>query len=148
MKIKSREELKAAIDGYFAEREPRQARGADGELLYDKKGVPVMLEARPQTLSGLARSMGIDRRTLLNYSKTEEYGDLVEEARQRVEEYQEERLFDRDGANGAKFALANNFGWKERVENTNRDMPPTPEEIAQAEEAMRALGYVKADDAA
>jgi hypothetical protein len=32
-----------------------------------------------------------------------------------VEQYAEERLFDKDGANGAKFSLANNFeGWKEK----------------------------------
>ena len=32
-----------------------------------------------------------------------------------VERYAEERLFDKDGANGAKFSLANNFeGWREK----------------------------------
>ena len=32
-----------------------------------------------------------------------------------VEQYAEMRLFDRDGANGAKFSLANNFkGWAEK----------------------------------
>ncbi len=38
-------------------------------------------------------------------------------AKARVEMYAEERLFDKDGANGAKFSLANNFsGWKEKKE--------------------------------
>lgn len=34
------------------------------------------------------------------------------EAKSRIEMYVEERLFDKDGANGAKFSLQNNFkGW-------------------------------------
>ena len=34
-----------------------------------------------------------------------------------MEQYAEERLFDKDGANGAKFSLANNFsGWKEKTQ--------------------------------
>jgi hypothetical protein len=38
-------------------------------------------------------------------------------AKAYVERYAEERLFDKDGANGAKFSLANNFeGWKEKRE--------------------------------
>jgi hypothetical protein len=33
-----------------------------------------------------------------------------------VEEYCEQRLFDRDGAKGAQFSLRNNFGWVEKQE--------------------------------
>ena len=32
-------------------------------------------------------------------------------AKARCEQYAEERLFDRDGTNGAQFSLKNNFGW-------------------------------------
>ena len=36
-------------------------------------------------------------------------------AKAKVERYAEERLYDKDGANGAKFSLANNFsGWREK----------------------------------
>jgi hypothetical protein len=37
-----------------------------------------------------------------------------------VEAYAESRLFDKDGANGAKFSLANNFrGWKEQQRHSH-----------------------------
>ena len=38
-----------------------------------------------------------------------------------MEQYAEERLFDRDGSHGAQFSLRNNFkGWKE-TEGENED---------------------------
>jgi predicted ATPase len=41
--------------------------------------------------------------------------DTITRAKATVEQYAEERLYDKDGANGAKFSLANNFeGWKEK----------------------------------
>ena len=41
--------------------------------------------------------------------------NTITRAKSRVEEYAEMRLFDKDGANGAKFSLANNFKqWKEK----------------------------------
>ena len=40
--------------------------------------------------------------------------DTITRAKARVEAYAEERLFDRDGSNGAQFSLRNNFrGWNE-----------------------------------
>ena len=39
------------------------------------------------------------------------YADTVTRAKARCEEYAEARLYDRDGANGAKFSLGCNFGW-------------------------------------
>jgi hypothetical protein len=41
--------------------------------------------------------------------------DTITRAKARVEEYTEQRLFDRDGVNGAKFSLINNFkGWRDK----------------------------------
>jgi hypothetical protein len=39
----------------------------------------------------------------------------------QIEQFAEERLYDRDACNGAKFNLSNNFGWKERqeIDSTN-----------------------------
>ncbi len=40
----------------------------------------------------------------------------------RCEEYAERRLYDRDGVNGAKFSLANNFkGWRDKPEDKTED---------------------------
>ena len=38
-----------------------------------------------------------------------EYQEVIGKARDRVEIYAEERLFDKDGCQGAKFSLQNNF---------------------------------------
>lgn len=117
--IKSRKELQEKIDKYFADCEPNPLI-VDGVAVLDKNGLPVYTGGRPLTMSGLAYSLGIDRTTLINYGKSEEYGDIVARAKNRVEQYMEERLFDKDGANGAKFALSNNYdGWAEKQETKN-----------------------------
>lgn len=71
---------------------------------------------RPLTVTGLALAVGFNtRQALLNYQGKKEFVDTILRAKAVVEQYAEERLFDRDGANGAKFSLANNFaGWKEK----------------------------------
>lgn len=112
--IKSREDLQEKIDKYFADCESKPI-VIDGKIMLDKNGFPVYDGGRPLTMSGLAYSLGIDRTTLINYGKSEDYGDIVSRAKNRVEQYMEERLFDKDGANGAKFALSNNYsGWADR----------------------------------
>lgn len=76
---------------------------------------------KPYTMSGLALSLGIDRRTLLNYSKNEEFFPLIKEARQRVETQLEECLYRLGNNSGVIFNLKNNFEWKDRQEiDTNR----------------------------
>ena len=47
-----------------------------------------------------------------HYEKKEKYFPTITRAKSMVEQYAEERLFDRDGSNGAQFSLRNNFkGW-------------------------------------
>ena len=78
-------------------------------------------DKRPYTMSGLALSLGIDRRTLLNYSKNEEFFPLIKKARQRVEAQLEECLYRLGNNSGVIFNLKNNFEWKDRQEiDTNR----------------------------
>ena len=69
-------------------------------------------------MTGLALALGFTTRTsLLNYQGKKEFMDTITRAKTRVEQYAEERLFDRDGSNGAKFSLSNNFkGWSEKQE--------------------------------
>ena len=71
----------------------------------------------------LALVLGLSsRQALLNYQGREEFNDTVTRAKARVEEYAESRLFDKDGSNGAKFSLANNFrDWIEKSDTTIRN---------------------------
>lgn len=113
---KSKEEIQEKIDAYFKECEGHILRDSEDNPVYDKYGHPVIIGQRPLTITGLALALGFtSRRALLNYQDKEEFVHTITRAKAKVEQYAEERLFDKDGANGAKFSLANNFeGWKEK----------------------------------
>ena len=116
------DELQGVIDAYFESCAGPYIDGK-GQVVKDKDGEVMMNpEARPLTMAGLALALGISRMTLLRYEQQPEkypegFCDAVAHARARVEAYAEGRLYDRDGSNGAKFALSNNHeGWAEKQE--------------------------------
>lgn len=112
------EQMQAKIDEYFDECRGEVLTDKDGMPLYDKNGIELRVGVRPLTITGLALALGFNsRQALLNYQAKDEFHDTIMRAKAKVECYAEERLFDKDGANGAKFSLANNFdGWKEKKE--------------------------------
>jgi hypothetical protein len=112
------EDMQKVIDAYFKDCEGKPLIGDDGNPVLDKWGNAVILGAKPPTITGLALALGFNsRQALLNYQDRPEFNDAVTRAKSRVEAYTESRLFDKDGANGAKFSLANNFrGWAEKQE--------------------------------
>ena len=115
-KFESAEQMQELIDKYFTE--------CDGKPLLDENGVPIRNkygkiirdDRKPYTITGLALALGFaTRKSLLEYEGKEEFVNTILRAKSRVERYAEERLYDKDGANGAKFSLANNFkGWSEK----------------------------------
>jgi hypothetical protein len=115
---KTAEEMQKVIDAYFDECKGRMLTDDEGVVCKDKYGLPIIVDARPLTITGLALALGFNsRQALLNYQEKDEFHDTILRAKAKVEQYAEERLFDKDGANGAKFSLANNFnGWKEKKE--------------------------------
>ena len=115
-KYKTKEEIQEKIDAYFEECKGSPLLDEDGKPVLTKFGCPIIIGARPLTITGLALALGFtSRQALLNYQAKEEFVDTIMRAKAKVECYAEERLFDKDGANGAKFSLANNFeGWKEK----------------------------------
>ena len=115
-KYKSKKEIQILIDKYFTECQGVQLKDENGTVMTDKHGNPIIIGSRPPTVTGLALALGFtSRQALLNYQAKEEFVDTITRAKTKVEQYAEERLFDKDGANGAKFSLANNFaGWKEK----------------------------------
>lgn len=112
---KHKEEIEGKIEQYFKDCEGHALTNDDGEPIYDKYGYPVIVDRRPPTVTGLALALGFtNRQSLLNYQARAEFRDIITIAKSRVEQYTEERLFDKDGANGAKFSLQCNFkGWRE-----------------------------------
>lgn len=115
-KYKTKEEIQEKIDQYFEECKGTVVFDTEGNPLIDKYGEVVVKDKRPLTITGLALALGFNsRQALLNYQGRKEFNDTITRAKAIVEQYAEERLFDKDGANGAKFSLANNFeGWKEK----------------------------------
>lgn len=91
------EELEELIDNYF---------------LYCKE------YNKPYTMSGLALFLGMDRRTLLNYSYKKEFLPPIKRAKDRVENYLEEMMLNKDKPTGIIFAMKNNFGWVDKQEIT------------------------------
>lgn len=140
LKYKTVAELEAAIDAYF-----EQCKGhpleVNGEPIYDKYGQPVIVDVHPPTVTGLALHLGFaSRQALLNYQGRKQFNDTIMRGKARVEAYAEERLFDRDGANGAKFSLVNNFsGW------SNNPTPYVEDSAAQHNALIAALKEAAAD---
>lgn len=113
--------LEARIDEYFTYCDNRIRH------IYDKKRGEVIeiIDPEPYTMSGLAYYLGIDRDTLLNYSKTEQFFGTVKKAKDRVHMDVEVRLMDGAGV-GAIFSLKNNFNWVDQSQVDNTIHLPTP----------------------
>ena len=119
LKYQTAEEMSEAIEKYFKDCEGKVLIDDKGKAVTDKYGQPVIVGAHPPTVTGLALALGFKtRQSLLNYqARTAAFDDILTVAKSRCEEYAERRLYDRDGVNGAKFSLANNFrGWREHPE--------------------------------
>lgn len=98
LKYKTVEELENAINEYFKN--------------CDEKD-------KPYTMTGLALSLGIDRRTLINYEKKDLFFSLIKNAKSKVEEQLEESLYRLGNNSGVIFNLKNNYGWVDKIENEN-----------------------------
>lgn len=134
LKFESAEELAVSINLYFAdcdsEYDTRKwahdeiVKGLCQNCFQEEKTKGCMLMSgevkrkRPYTTSGLAVWLDTSRQTLLDYEEKDEFADTVKAAKQRIENYAEERLFDpKTPTLGVKFSLTNNFKrWNEKVE--------------------------------
>lgn len=112
LKYKTAEELQKGIDRYFQECDEKE---------------------KPYTMSGLAFSLDIDRRTLTNYSNKESFFPLIKKAKQKVEQQLEENaLMGKSNATFTIFNLKNNYGWQDKTEvqvnkNPIEDLTPLAE---------------------
>lgn len=97
----------------------------------DKKG-------KYYTISGLAYALDMDRKTLLNYSKREEFFPTVKKAKLKIESQLEECLYRLGNNSGVIFNLKNNYGWKD---NNNENETNTKNGII--EDLVEALNNAK-----
>jgi len=112
------EDMQKLIDQYFKDCEGEMWLDDNGEPIVTKYGPLYKKQPKPPTVTGLALALGFtSRQALLNYQAKPAFVDTVTRAKARIEEYVETRLFDKDGVNGAKFSLINNFkGWRDKQE--------------------------------
>ncbi len=80
-------------------------------------------QERPYTVSGLAFAIGMTRDQLIKYQERPEFMDTIKYAKQKVGVYVEEQLYRKSGSvTGIIFSLKNNFGWKDSIENVNKNL--------------------------
>lgn len=111
-KFSSPKALQQACDEYFKWCDGEEMHDpVSGELMLNRYGDPIVIHSHPYTLSGLAKHLGFKSyESFRNYKfKGQAYRDVFNSAKLRVMQYDEERLFDRDGSQGARFALQCGF---------------------------------------
>ena len=108
--------MQEKIDAYFKECEGTPLVDHYGDPVIDRWGNPIYIGKKPPTLTGLALALGFKTRTgLMTYKAKKEFTDTILEARTRIELYNEEQLYSREGSKGAMFNLARNFaGWQDK----------------------------------
>lgn len=133
-------QMQTLIDKYYDDCQGKPYINPDtGEPLLNKYGEVVVVGAKPPTITGLALALGFNsRQSLLNYmDKNDEFMDTITRAKAYIEDYVESRLFDKEGSNGAKFSLINNFkGWREKSEV----------EINPDQDGQIKVSFVRSDD--
>ena len=92
----------------------------------DGAGNPIYEQIEPFTITGLARSIGTSRNTLLEYEKElltsmdenlrKQFAHTIKEAKRVVEEYLEKYMYTGKNQTSAIFVAKNNFGWIDRRE--------------------------------
>lgn len=163
-------DLDLKIQNYFDNRDPhiekrRVENGVNqqGQMTWIER--EIMTKQRPYTVTGLARHLGVARTTLNNYRDPNHYSEdiddeirqqimfSIENAVQRVEEYNEENLHTTGSTNGVKFNLSNNFGWidKKVVDENVRTIGEALDELDDPKEqrddvAAQAAAQLKKTD--
>lgn len=82
------------------------------------------------TMSGLALSLGVDRKTITNYANRDEFFPAIKKARSRVEVALEQRLYG-NNVTGVIFNLKNNFDWRDsqNIDHTTNGKDISPSSV-------------------
>ena len=72
---------------------------------------------KPPTIAGLAYYLDVDRQTIYNYSKKEQFFDIIKKARARIMMYLEEHAI--MGAGAGTIFVMKQYGYRDKQEVTN-----------------------------
>ena len=110
------EVMKLQMDDYF------NACDLDVKVIENDKG-QTKIVLKPYTISGLCLHLEIDRVTLLDYEKDAKFSSTIKQAKQRVENWIEEKsLTGAINPTTAIFNLKNNFGWEDKRQVETADV--------------------------
>ena len=113
----SAEDMQQLIDNYFKDCEGTPLIDDEGKPYLDKNYQPIITGKTPPSIAGLAYALGFtSRQSLLNYQDDEKFMDVITRAKLRIEIYNNSRLYDKDGVQGAKFNLTVNYGYIDKTE--------------------------------
>lgn len=126
-----------------------------GQIVRDENNQVVYVQVKPFTITGLAYSLGMETWALQRYCKgtyddfnedDDEYllSTVLKRAKQRIEAYNEERLYDKDGYNGARYNLDMNFNW--RTEREKAEIEKIKSDKLRAEQELELKKQMLADD--
>lgn len=113
-----------------------------GEEIYNRDGAPIKVThyAVPPSIVALQNHIGVSRETWSNYADDPAYAEIIEYARRRVEEYLNRQLIEMGRDNkGVIFSLENNFGYREKREDTVRQTTADLSDTLTPEEKLNAL---------
>ncbi|MEC5150881.1 terminase small subunit [Cryobacterium sp. GrIS_2_6] len=137
--FKSDKELQAKIDEYFAYCDNRI------KTFYSDKTMDEVTynNPAPYTMAGLAYFLDIDRKTIVNYSKRDEYFPTIARARAKVQDDLETRIMESRTPQGGIFLAKNNFAYVDESKQTlDANVTSTnelsPEALAVLSKASRA----------
>ena len=108
--------------------------------MFDKNGAPIYaVQEVPLTVSGLAIALGFgSREELLSYRGKSFAENAIRSALLRIENYAEERLFDKGQSSGAKYFLEGNFkAWSEDGDGENDTIRRLDEVLETLDRTMR-----------
>jgi len=117
LSFKTVEELEEKVELFFT--------SDDAYLINYKDGEEERIYA--PTMAGLALHLGVDRKTITNYSNKDEYFPTIRKAKARIEAHLEKKLYG-NNVTGLIFNLKNNFDWKDKSEIANTNVEVTHEQ--------------------
>lgn len=119
------EQLQTVIDKYFESCEGIRF-NKYGHPVTDTDGQVVTVVVRPYTISGLANAIGVSTYVLRHYRVNAAMGNIppafaavIDEAKQKVQQYAEEALYDMNSQRGAQFVMQAGFYWNTRKEESD-----------------------------
>lgn len=119
LKYNNVEELQEAIYNYFKDRAPHvinhiTTTASDGTVTT----TPIYSEQKPCSLATLAAWLGVDRKTLYNYSKRDEFFPTIKNAKAQIEgNLVDMGLMGKAVPSVSIFIMKNDFGYADKVEH-------------------------------